>query len=180
MIRSFSAASCSKRPKLGLFLGRERQCGCICTDAIQFTLWFAPSTCIAARDQTGTGLYWQNCSYQAKGRDSSSNPPSIPQIMSAALALPLGSPEQFHLMDKKRPRQPRWFSLKRRKQIAKILLETSSSYLQHAEEAELGSPQRPGTNAAAWKILLMLLRSFHLVWWEWMKSLNIWRVLDFT
>lgn len=75
--------------------------------------------------------------------------------------------QQFHLMDKKRPRQAGWFSLKRRKQIGKILLESSSTYLQHAEEAELGSPQRQGTNAAAWEILLMLLRSFHLVWWEW-------------
>lgn len=70
--------------------------------------------------------------------------------------------QQFHLMDKKRPRQPGWFSLKRRKQIGKILLESSSTYLQQAEEAELVSPQRPGKNA--WEILLMLLRSFHLVW----------------
>lgn len=69
--------------------------------------------------------------------------------------------QQFHLMDKKRPRQLGWFSLKRRKQIGKILLESSSTYLQHAEEAEVGSPQRQGTNIAAWKILL-LLRSFHV------------------
>lgn len=50
--------------------------------------------------------------------------------------------QQFQLMEKKRPRQPGWFSLKRRKQIGKISLESSSTYLQHAEEAELGSPQR--------------------------------------
>lgn len=75
--------------------------------------------CLAARDQTGTGLYWQKCRYQAKGRDSSSNPSSTPQIMSAALSLPLGSPAQFHLMDKKRPRQPGWFSLKRRNKLEK-------------------------------------------------------------
>lgn len=71
--------------------------------------------------------------------------------------------QQFHLMDKKKPRQPGWFSLKGGKQIGKILLESSSTHLQHAEEAELGS-QKQGTNAAAWEILLMWLRSFHLVW----------------
>lgn len=51
-------------------------------------------TCLAAWDQTGTGLYWQKCSYQAKTKDSSSNPSSISQILSAALSLPLGSPAQ--------------------------------------------------------------------------------------
>lgn len=71
--------------------------------------------------------------------------------------------QQLPLRDKKRPRQPGWFSLKRRRPNGKILLESSSTYLQHAEEAELGSPKRQGTNAAAWKILL-LLRSFQHVW----------------
>lgn len=71
--------------------------------------------------------------------------------------------QHIPLRDKKRPRQPGWFSLKRRRPNGKILLESSSTYLQHAEEAELGSPKRQGTNAAAWKILL-LLRSFQHVW----------------
>lgn len=70
----------------------------------------------------------------------------------------------LQLRYKKRPRQRGWFSLKRRKQMGKILLESSRTYLQDAEEAELGSSQRQGTNAAAWEIPLMLLRSFYLVW----------------
>lgn len=49
-------------------------------------------TCLAARDQTGTELYWQKCSYQAKEKDSSSNPSSTPQIMSAALVSAFGLP----------------------------------------------------------------------------------------
>lgn len=54
-------------------------------------LFFTLYICFAARDQTGTELYWEKCSYQAKERDSSSNPSSIPQMMSAALPLCLGS-----------------------------------------------------------------------------------------
>lgn len=40
---------------------------------------------------------------------------------------------------------------------------SSSTYLQDAEEAELGSSQRQLHG----KFLFMWLRSFHLVWWEW-------------
>lgn len=127
--------------------------------------------CHAARDQTGTGLYWQKCSYQAKGKISLPTHPAFPRSC-LQHCLCLWAPQhkthsdlqQFHLMDKKRPGQPGWFSFKRRKQIGKFLLESPSTYLQQAEEAELVSPQRPGTNAADQEILLMLLRSFHLVW----------------
>lgn len=40
-------------------------------------LFLTLHTCHGAR--AGTGLYWQKCSYQAKGKDSSSNPSSIPR-----------------------------------------------------------------------------------------------------
>lgn len=125
---------------------------------------------LTARDQTGTGLYWQSVATRPRKRIPLPTHPALPWSWLCLWASQYKTHsdllQQFHLMDKKRPRQPGWFSLKRRKQMGKILLESSSTYLQYAEEAELGSSQRQGTNAAAWEILLMLLRSFHLVWWE--------------
>lgn len=39
-------------------------------------------------------------------------------------------------------RQPGWFSLKKRKQMGKVLLVSSTTYLEDAERAELGFSQR--------------------------------------
>lgn len=115
-------------------------------------------TCLAARDHAGTGLYLQKCSQQAKESDSSSTPPSICQIVFGVLCSILSSTaqdrrdllQQFHLMPwglelmmcKKGPRKPGWFSLKKRKQMGKVLLVSSTTYLEDAEKGELGSSQR--------------------------------------
>lgn len=95
-------------------------------------LFLTLHTCLAARDQTGTGQKQQKPG-QGKGFLFHSIQHTPGHVCST---LCLRAPQykthsdllqQFHLMDKKRPRQPGWISLKRRKQMGKTLLESSNT-----------------------------------------------------